>query len=347
MKKIYFLVLILFLGVRSEVVSLTVNFSSTKVCLGNETTLINRSTAPGDSIQYVMWDLNGDGKFDDAVTDTVTVTLSYSGSHEIGLKVITYGGDAKALYQLVYVGEVKSGFTFETGCMYQPISFQDQSEVIGDAVAGYYWDFGDGSLPAYEPNPVHQFSSAGTFSIKQLVTSLLGCKDSVIQTITIGNEVTVDLQFAGDTVFVKGDSVIAYLTSTYDSVRWSTGSTTSSIVIRTGGYYWVRVYVGSCFADKSFRIQVDEYGSEPVVMNLITPNGDGMNDQWKILNLEKIGPCDVSIYNRYGEKVFSNSEYINDWEGTYKGKSLPNDTYYYFVRCYNQDLVQGTVNILK
>ena len=347
MKKIILLVIISFLVVRSEVVSLTVNFSSTKVCLGNETTLINRSVAPGDSIQYVMWDLNGDGKFDDAFTDTVQTTLSYSGSHEIGLKVITYGGEAKALYQLVYVGAVKAGFSFKTGCMYQPIQFVDQSEVIGDAAAGYYWDFGDGTLPVYIQNPTHQFTSAGTFVVKQRVTSLLGCMDSTVQAITIGNEVTVNLSFMGDTVFVKGDSVIAYLTSTYDSVRWSTGATSSSIVIKTGGYFWVRVYVGGCFADKSFRVQVDEYGSDAVIMNLITPNGDGMNDQWKILNLEKIGPCDVNIYNRYGERVFSNPTYDNAWEGTFKGKSLPNDTYFYFVRCYNQDLVQGTVNILK
>jgi gliding motility-associated-like protein len=98
---------------------------------------------------------------------------------------------------------------------------------------------------------------------------------------------------------------------------------------------------------KSFTAETREYGDEPEVEELFTPNGDGFNDHWEILNLVKMAPCETEVYNRRGERVFSSSDYNNDWDGTWKGKSLPNDTYYYFVRCYNKKLAKGTVNILK
>jgi gliding motility-associated-like protein len=330
------------------VASLTVNFTVTKVCWGNETTLINHSVAIDDSIQYIMWDLNGDGRFDEMFgQDTVNYLFTYPGPHEVGLKIITYGGETKALYKLALVAEVRADFIFETGCMYQPIQFTDQSVATDDVIINYTWDFGDGSSTSSEQNPVHQFTSSGSFSVKQTITTLNGCKDSTTSTVSIGNQVIVNLQFMGDTVFVKGDSVIAYLPNSYDSVLWSTGSKSNAIVIKTTGYYWVRAFVGQCYADKSFNILVEEYGSTPVIMNLITPNGDGMNDYWKILNLYKVGPCEVKVYNRYGENVFSATSYNNEWDGHYKGNLLPNDTYYYNVQCLNKDLLQGTVNILK
>lgn len=348
MKKLVSLAIICLLMIPSGLVALTVSFTSDKACLGNATTLINRSFTIGDSIKDIMWDLNGDGKFDEEKNvDTVSYTFSFAGAHTVGLKVITYGGEVQAKYQLVYVAEITTGFTFAKGCSYQPIQFTNQTTVAGDAIASYRWDFGDGSSPSIDANPIHQFESAGTFTVWLVSTSIAGCKDSISHPVEIGSQLTVNLVFSGDTVFIKGDSVIAYLAEPYDSVRWSTGAKTNSIVIKKDGYYWVRVYQGICSADKSFRIRVEEYGSDPVVMNVFTPNGDGMNDLWEILNLSKVSPCQVDVFNRYGENVYTNSAYNNDWGGTYKNKLLPNDTYYFFVRCSNKDMVKGTVNILK
>ncbi len=348
LKNLASILVILLLTVQTGKAELIVNFSADRVCLGSVTTLINRSVIIDDSVQYILWDLNGDGKFDEGFgQDTIQKYFDFAGTHEVGLKIITFGGDAKAIYKLVYVGEIRADFTFVTGCMYQPIQFTDQAYVSGDQIAGYLWDFGDGTATSNQRNPIHQFASSGGFTVKQVVTTLSGCKDSTTRVVTIGNQVVVDLQFYGDTVLVKGDSVVAYVPNSYDSVLWSTGAKTTSIVIKTTGYFWIRAYKGGCYADKSFSVLVEEYGSEPVIMTMITPNGDGMNDYWQILNLYKVGPCEVSVYNRYGERVLSSTSYNNDWDGIYKGKLLPNDTYYFNVRCVNSDLIKGTVNILK
>lgn len=61
----------------------------------------------------------------------------------------------------------------------------------------------------------------------------------------------------------------------------------------------------------------------------ISPNGDGLNDSWDLsaYNIKK-----VEIFNRYGTKVYSKSNYENDWFGqSDSGNELPDGTYYFVI----------------
>lgn len=61
----------------------------------------------------------------------------------------------------------------------------------------------------------------------------------------------------------------------------------------------------------------------------ISPNGDGLNDNWDLsaYNIKK-----VEIFNRYGTKVYSKSNYENDWFGqSDSGNELPDGTYYFVI----------------
>ncbi len=76
------------------------------------------------------------------------------------------------------------------------------------------------------------------------------------------------------------------------------------------------------------------------VMNAFTPNGDGFNDRWLVTNGAACTQQIIAkIYNRYGELVYSNENYNNDWDGTYKGKPVPDGTYYYMIQ---YKLINGT-----
>ena len=65
------------------------------------------------------------------------------------------------------------------------------------------------------------------------------------------------------------------------------------------------------------------------VRNAFTPNGDGINDLWKVYDdyicLKNVA---VQVFNRYGSKVFESSDYRDTWDGRYNGKPLPDGTYY-------------------
>lgn len=71
-----------------------------------------------------------------------------------------------------------------------------------------------------------------------------------------------------------------------------------------------------------------------VVVNVITPNDDGINDEFVISCLELGNHPDnhLIIFNQWGDKVYEAQPYENDWKGTYNGKDLPDGTYFYIFR---------------
>ena len=82
-------------------------------------------------------------------------------------------------------------------------------------------------------------------------------------------------------------------------------------------------------------LQIDLNG-EIVVFNGISPNGDGDNDYFFIQNIQVIEPANnVTIYNRWGDKVFEIENYdsLNPdkrFEGQQNnGKELPSGVYFY------------------
>jgi gliding motility-associated-like protein/uncharacterized repeat protein (TIGR01451 family) len=73
------------------------------------------------------------------------------------------------------------------------------------------------------------------------------------------------------------------------------------------------------------------------IYNIITPNGDGLNDNFV---LSCVKDADIEIYDRYGSIVYKNQNYKNDWNGVAnqrgkiisKGEKLPDGTYFFILR---------------
>jgi len=69
--------------------------------------------------------------------------------------------------------------------------------------------------------------------------------------------------------------------------------------------------------------------------NIITPNGDGINDTFIIpclLNERDYPNSQLLVFNRWGDEVYrSPVPYPNDWGGTFNGAELPVDTYFYIL----------------
>ncbi len=68
-----------------------------------------------------------------------------------------------------------------------------------------------------------------------------------------------------------------------------------------------------------------------IINDVLTPNGDGINDTWIIINADRYPNADIKVFNRWGKEVFSTKGYNNDWNGTYSGDTLPTGSYYYQV----------------
>ncbi|WP_423149246.1 gliding motility-associated C-terminal domain-containing protein [Rubrolithibacter danxiaensis] len=85
-----------------------------------------------------------------------------------------------------------------------------------------------------------------------------------------------------------------------------------------------------------------------LIPSAFTPNGDGINDTWRITSLNTNFPdCSIEIFNRYGSPVFSSKGYFNSWDGTNNGKPLPDGTYYYIINFNSTVRRSGYVLIAK
>ncbi|MFT3946312.1 MAG: gliding motility-associated C-terminal domain-containing protein [Agriterribacter sp.] len=88
-----------------------------------------------------------------------------------------------------------------------------------------------------------------------------------------------------------------------------------------------------CSAEDSISVKVTKEGNPLyLVPNAFTPNNDGINDclslkKWGYMQLEEF-----SIYNRWGEKIFTTKNRMDCWDGTYKGIVQPNGTFVYIIR---------------
>lgn len=87
-----------------------------------------------------------------------------------------------------------------------------------------------------------------------------------------------------------------------------------------------------------------------VIPSGFTPNGDGWNDTWQIDFIDLFPACEVEIYNRWGELLFSSVGYGTPWDGTYKGGYVPVGTYYYVVKLNDPDFPEpytGPLTVLR
>ncbi len=84
--------------------------------------------------------------------------------------------------------------------------------------------------------------------------------------------------------------------------------------------------------------------------NAFTPNADKINDFY-VTPSEYIKEYEISIYNRWGEKVFQTTDISKHWDGNYLGEAAQQDAYAVIVVTTGVDLVrrvhQGTITLIR
>jgi gliding motility-associated-like protein len=88
--------------------------------------------------------------------------------------------------------------------------------------------------------------------------------------------------------------------------------------------------------------------TELVFYNSFTPNGDGANDYFYIGNIGLYPNNTLQIYNRYGQLIYNETGYNNDWKGTCLGSDVPGGTYFYILDTHDTPgKFHGDVTIIR
>ena len=101
----------------------------------------------------------------------------------------------------------------------------------------------------------------------------------------------------------------------------------------------------SCFSEETFTLTLQDCEppvilppNEILIPEFLTPNNDGFNDVWNVRNVFTVDPkAQVYIFDRYGKLLKALSQSEPFWDGTFHGKQMPSNDYWYLVQLINED----------
>jgi|GEM_PF-1709882 len=357
-----FLLVFLFLS-QSYGQQTAANFTFDVVCDGQTTTLTSTSTVlPGDSIILYLWDTTwSDGVLNpvNGFGPNVTVHFPGPGVYDIGLKIYTKFNLMESIYKQVAVTNVVADFSAANFCFGDATQFTDNSMVENASITSWMWSFGDAGASNVQ-NASHTYLNSGTFSVNLQVTTVNGCTANVTKPIDIHSLPVISVDYSMtpfDVInnvpqfsFYEDQSMIASVNieGAFSNITWlPTWENTPTITIDQTGNYSVHVTSDlGCISVVDFVVTVlEDKLVQPIPV--MTPNGDGSNDVFKIKRY--IMPDDrynLTIFNRYGNEVYSDANYQNDWNGEYKGNLVPEGPYYYFLKDKDGQEWKGPVNVV-
>ena len=117
-----------------------------------------------------------------------------------------------------------------------------------------------------------------------------------------------------------------------------------TILTESGSYYDTISAADGC--DSIVRLELSVAFCDQEISNILTPNGDNINETWNVKYPDRIQGCTVRIFNRWGQLVFESNAYENTWKGTKDDEQLPDGVYYYSITGCDTDY-NGSINLLR
>jgi len=130
-------------------------------------------------------------------------------------------------------------------------------------------------------------------------------------------------------------------------------ATQSTLNVTNVGLYSVIItQEEGCSTSNELHFQIEEFvdpfPNVESIPNLISPNGDGINDTWVIPTTYVSGSdTEVIIYSSQGQIVLSTKDYLNNWPEEPLSPSSVNQLFYYMIIPQNQEPKKGSITIVK
>ncbi|QTV06182.1 T9SS type B sorting domain-containing protein [Faecalibacter bovis] len=140
-------------------------------------------------------------------------------------------------------------------------------------------------------------------------------------------------------VIATGNRTILY---SMDGITWQTSNIFENL-LPGAHYFYIKFETENCI--------VGPYkGVIPIIVNTITPNGDGINDSWKIKDMDAFNGqnAKLEIFDRYGKLLYkqeSNTEL--SWNGKQNDRPLPSSSYWYMINLPDGRKYTGYINVIN
>lgn len=224
----------------------------------------------------------------------------------------------------------------------------------------YAWNFSGADVPkATGPGPyILRWVDSGAKQLS-LTVGLDGCTDTRSRTLTV-HPVPGARILNGFSPVCIGDKITLLGTEGMSAYYWV--SSDSSLNSSALPFYTFQV-----LRPQTINLQVqNQWGCRDTTgftystvqpccnfsyPNAFTPNGDQHNDRFHVITYGNQVAFELSIFNRWGQRVYHGTDALQGWDGTYNGKACDAGTYFYYLdaKCYtgHQETHKGEVELIR
>jgi gliding motility-associated-like protein len=123
-----------------------------------------------------------------------------------------------------------------------------------------------------------------------------------------------------DTTICNYGTLALRPTANYTNYVWSNNSSASFINITAPGLYWLQVTdSNNCSGRDSIVISSKECIKGFYIPNAFTPDNNGRNDSYRPIIGGIVQQYQFTIYNRWGQVMFTSKDRYKGWNGTFGG----------------------------
>ena len=285
-----------------------------------------------DSIQYVI-----DLQIDSFVVENIDTVLCFGES--IVVNGVQY--DATGFYQdtLFYPsGCDQIQYNIDLEVLDEKLGLIDTAICDGESIVVNGTEYSVTTTGAQEVFVVGPYGCDSIVTINLQVNDLPALNASANPD-SINNGLSTELVAVGN-----GDFIWESIQN--DSIYVVTPSETSTYTVEL-------IDANGCVTEVSVTVYVLGASEEEIkIPDAFTPNGDGINDVFRMVAGQTLGEVELIIYNRWGDNLFQQTGDSGiAWDGTYQGQEQANDVYIYLFRVKTLDdkefFFQGEVTLYR
>ena len=333
------------------------------VCLPNASiTFLNLSSISDGSenlFQYHwIFDDPVSGPNNISAVKTPTHVYTDTGQYQVYLRVTSNGGcvkDTTILVNTIHSQPITDfGISKPNICLGDAVFLTDSTNSMDGVTLQWNWDLDDGRIRNTQ-NVLYIYTVPQTYNVSLYTINSFGCKSTILRKpVTVHPYPTAN---AGpDRTVLEGGSLTinAAATGTGLTYLWTPSQylnradliTPTCVDAKFDILYMLTVTgKGGCTLTDDMYVDVLKI---PRIPNTFSPNNDGINERWEIQYLEEYKSQLTQVFTRAGQKVFESRGSYSAWDGRYKGKELPMDTYYYIIEPGSgREPLKGYITIIK
>jgi gliding motility-associated-like protein len=285
---------------------------------------------------------------------TVTVT---KGAENFGTFTDSTGKITDSLYAGKYVIKVTSPYlacpsyyilkVVDSGALPAPYNYnfakclydkEDTIKFLPFAGSHVVWHNLDGTLLPGSPTPNDSVTGKQRWYVIQSYNVCVSYADTV--TVTV-NPLPYIKILNGDGAVCLGDKIY-FRASGGEDYKWK--STMNKLFIDTGGVYTNTLLPDTYFVsanDTNGCINKDSVHVDSITQccrfsypNTFTPNLDNINDDYHVVIYGNTDVFELTIFDRWGERVYHSFNPKQGWDGTYHNQRCQQGSYYYYMRAH-------------